>query len=125
MALVLDAGALVAVERGARAVARQLELAVRARAELRTCTAVIAQVWRDGARQARLAHLLRNVVIVPLAEPDDRRTGELLRRAGTADVVDAHLALLAMPGDVVLTSDPADIEHLLLVRECAADVVAV
>jgi hypothetical protein len=34
---------------------------------------------------------------------------ELLAATGTADVVDALLAVLAVPGDQLLTSDPDDL----------------
>ena len=38
----------------------------------------------------------------------------LLRRAGTADVVDATLVEIARDGDEVLTSDPDDIRKLAI-----------
>jgi hypothetical protein len=55
-----------------------------------------------------------------LGHDDGKRTGELLRVAGTADVVDAHLALVVDEGDRVLTSDARDIEHLLASRSIEA-----
>ena len=52
-ALVLDAGAFVAVERGDRRVAAMLRMAERSGLELRSNGAVLAQVWRaPGGRQA-------------------------------------------------------------------------
>lgn len=41
---------------------------------------------------------------------------------GSADVVDAHVALLASTGDVILTSDPGDIRELLVACKVAARV---
>jgi len=46
-ALVLDAGALLAVDRGDRAMIARLQVAQRAGLELRSNAMVVAQVWRD------------------------------------------------------------------------------
>lgn len=46
-ALVLDAGAFVAVERGDRATVARLRAAERTGMDLRTNGAVVVQVWRD------------------------------------------------------------------------------
>ncbi len=57
--LILDAGALVAVDRGDRAMIARLQVAQRAGLELRSNAMVVAQVWRDRhGRQASLARLL-------------------------------------------------------------------
>ena len=45
--------------------------------------------------------------------PEARAAGELLAAAGTADVVDALLVLLAVPGDQLLTGDPDDLTALV------------
>jgi hypothetical protein len=42
-----------------------------------------------------------------------RDCGALLARSETSDVTDASVSLLANDGDIVLTSDPHDIERLL------------
>ena len=61
-ALILDAGALVAVDRGDRAMMARLRVAQQHGAPLRSNAMVIAQVWRDRqGRQAVLARLLRAV----------------------------------------------------------------
>ena len=77
---------------------------------------VVAQAWRGGPRQARLAKVLSGVELIAADGPFSRRAGELLGRAGTADVLDAFVALAAQdrPGHEVLTSDPAAIHHLLM-----------
>ena len=67
-------------------------------------------------KQANLARVLAGVGIEPLDQDDGKRIGELLRRAGSADVVGAHVALLVAPADVVLTSDLDDIRALLRAR---------
>ena len=91
---VLDAGALVAVDRRDRMVGAQLRMLQRQGTPLRASAAVVGQVWRDGRKQANLARVLAGVGIEPLARDDGKRIGELLGRAGSADVVDAHVALL-------------------------------
>lgn len=112
MSLVLDAGALIAYEKGSRDVQAMLETAEEAGEALRTSTAVVAQAWRDGARQAHLAQLLRGVEEVELTSRRARNVGTLLRRARSKDVVDATLVELAGDGDEILTSDPGDLQKL-------------
>lgn len=112
---VLDAGALVAHERRDRKVAALMETAARHRIEIILPSAVLAQVWRDGGRQAILSKALRNpgLTEAPLNHRDAKRVGELLRDSGTTDVVDAHVAVLAVRLQApVITSDPGDISQL-------------
>ena len=112
MTLVLDAGALIALEHGDR------ELLVRlAREQVAgrvpvTHGGVVGQVWRGGSRQARLASALRAVQVVPLDEALGRRAGVLLAGSGGSDVVDAALLVLARDGDDIVTSDPDDLTVL-------------
>lgn len=112
---VLDAGALIAHERRDPKVAALMEVAAAHRIEMVLPSGVLAQVWRDGRRQALLARALRNpgIVEAPLDHGDARQAGELLRAAGTADVIDAHVAVLAGRLQApVITSDPDDISRL-------------
>lgn len=125
MKAVLDAGALVAVEKRDRQVAAMLRVLQQRRVPVWTSAAVVAQVWRDGTKQALLARVLAGVGVRGLTAFDDRNTGELLGSARTQDVVDAHVALCVADGDRVLTSDPDDLEHLLEVRAVRATVVRV
>jgi hypothetical protein len=122
--MVLDAGALIAMDRADRRVAGLIALGRRAGADLVTVTPVVAQVWRDGARQVHLARALAMIDIAPM-DLDARSAGELLTAAGGSDVVDASVALLARPGDQVLTSDQGDLETLLKARPVVATVVRV
>jgi hypothetical protein len=126
VALVLDAGALLAAEHRDDVVVRRLlnEADVSAERAL-TSAAVVAQVWRNGSRQAILARLLSGIEIWPLDDTTARRAGELLAISRTRDVVDAHVALLAQRGDMVLTSDPGDIGRLLGSLGVAASVIKV
>jgi len=107
--LVLDAGALLAWDRRDRAVAARLETARRRGLDLRTTAIVLAQVWRDGARQANLARLLKGTEVVAVDERLGREAGALLARSGTDDPIDATVVIVAALGDRVLTSDPGDI----------------
>lgn len=112
-ALVLDAGAFIAVDRGDRDLLAQLRVAQRHELELRTSAIVIAQVWRDPTgRQAQLALLLRAVDVRPVDRELGRGAGVLLGRAGTSDPIDATVVLLAEDGDRILTSDPDDLGRL-------------
>jgi hypothetical protein len=109
--VILDAGFWISVDRNERAAKQVLEALDRSGGVARTSEPVIAQVWRDGARQAVLAGALRNVMVHPFL--DGREVGRLLGRTGTSDVVDAHLVLLgAQLGEPVLTGDPDDLQRL-------------
>jgi hypothetical protein len=123
--LVLDAGALVAVERTNRdviALIKRERLAGRAPL---THGGVVGQVWRGGGRQANLARLLPGLDVVALDAALGRRAGALLGRSRTSDVIDAALALLAQDGDEILTSDPDDLRVLVAASGVHADVVNV
>jgi len=112
-ALVLDAGALLAVDRGERAMIARLRVAQRSGLELRSNAMVVAQVWRDRrGRQVNLARLLRATDVRAVSCSDGREAGVLLAEAGTADPIDATVVLLAAPGDRILTSDPQDLTQL-------------
>ena len=125
MRLVLDAGALIAIDRDDRRMAALVALGRRAGAELVTVAPVVGQTWRDGARQARLARALPMIDVLTVDLGAARSAGELLRATGGSDVVDALLALAVHPGDQVLTGDPEDLGALLDARRVPATVVSV
>ena len=115
MSLTLDAGALIAFERGDRAVVAIIARAAQREEVLAVPAGVVGQVWRDGRRQARIARLLGSKVveIEPLDDARARAAGQLCGVRGTTDVIDASVALCARARDHgVLTSDPDDIAHL-------------
>jgi hypothetical protein len=122
---VLDAGALVAVDRRDRMIGAQLRVLQQQGTPIRVSSAVVGQVWRDGRKQANLARVLAGVGIEALGQDDGRRIGELLAVAASTDVVDAHVALMAAHADLILTSDPGDIRRLLQARGVSARVRAV
>jgi hypothetical protein len=124
-ALVLDAGALVAVDRGDRPMMARLAVAQQHGLELRSNAMVVAQVWRDRqGRQASLARLLRAVDVRAISHEDGRQAGVLLGQADTTDPVDATVVLLARPGDRILTSDPDDLTSLASIAGNSAIIVA-
>jgi PIN domain len=112
---VLDAGALIAVERGSDYLNR---LIVRAETDDRLVVPapVLAQVWRGGARQVLLSRFLRLPVVVVdvLNRSLWEGAGELCGLAGTTDVVDAAVIICARArkARVVFTSDPDDLRRL-------------
>ena len=106
--VVLDTGALIAVERADRRLIRLLELAE----EVHVPAAVVAQAWRNPARQVRLVRVLAAdpVVVHPLDVDEARAVGHLCGASGTSDVVDASVVLVARRvGGVTITSDPDDL----------------
>lgn len=112
----MDAGALIGVERGDRRLRVLLDEAEQADWPVVVPVGPLAQVWRDGARQVALARFLSATDRIGIVEWDAataRAAGVLCGRVGTADVVDASVALCAQErGHHVVTSDPQDFAQL-------------
>jgi hypothetical protein len=126
MRLVLDAGALVAVERADRDVVALIKGELTGGRVPLTHGGVVGQVWRGGSgRQAMLARLLPGVEVISLDEALGRRAGVLLGKARTSDVVDAALVVLASDGDSIVTSDVADLERLVEAADLHVDLIPV
>jgi len=114
-AVVLDTGALVGFERNDRRVVAIVTRALEHHDELLVPAGVVAQAWRDGSRQARLARLLGAPLcnVVSLDDRQARAAGQLCGLAGTTDVVDASVAVVAWDRRArVITSDPDDLRRL-------------
>ncbi|MCP3974434.1 MAG: type II toxin-antitoxin system VapC family toxin [bacterium] len=125
-ALVLDAAALIAVERNDRAMLARLRIAMSEGLSVRTHAMIVAQGWRGMAgRQANLARLLDAIEVTAVDESRGRAAGELCGDAATSDPIDAALALEARPGDWILTGDPADMHHLVETLGTSVSVVPV
>lgn len=120
-----DAGALVAGERGDRRLwalhRRALE-----QGQIPTVPAgVLGQVWRGGP-QPMLSRLLAGCEVEPLEEPLAREGGQLLARAGAADIVDASVVAGARArGDAVVTSDRSDLRRLDLAAGGGTSIIVV
>lgn len=123
--LILDAGAFVAFEKGDARMRAHVSISRELSFDLVTTSPVVAQVWRDGRRQARLARLLLATRVESPDEVAARRAGELLARSKTRDVVDALLVGLARDHDQIVTSDPDDIAVLLAAADVDATVLKV
>ncbi len=126
MTLVLDAGALLAVERGSRALATTIKRErLSGRAPV-THGGVVGQVWRGGSgRQVGLAQLLPHIKIAPLDGDLGKRAGLLLKEARGSDVIDAAVVLLAGDDDLILTSDPNDLVVLAAASGIHVEIVPV
>ena len=111
--MILDAGLLVAIDRGERAAQSFLSASLESGAVLHTTAPVVAQVWRDGSQQARLAKFLDTIEVHNFTLADAHVVGGLLRRSHTSDVVDAHLVALALRlADDIISSDTPDLMAL-------------
>ena len=111
--MIFDAGVFIALENASQ---RRVVLALVERMqaegiELATNEAALAQAWRDPAKQVPIAMLVKATTVYPFGDP--RVIGRRCAIAGTSDVVDASLAVLADQLDMaILTTDPADMAHL-------------
>lgn len=113
MTLVLDSGALIALERNERPMWARLKAAHTAGELPITHAGVLGQAWRGGPRQARLSLALDGVEVRPLDKPLGRAAGELLGATGLSDVIDAAVVLLSTDGDEIVTVDRDDFERLV------------
>jgi predicted nucleic acid-binding protein len=113
--VVLDTGALIALERGQQRMRKIHRLAIESGFRVAVPTPVIAEWWRAGRREKERLKILRTLVLDP---PD----GHVARLAGAsigstgAGVVDAIvMACASLRGDTVYTSDMPDLERLAFV----------
>jgi predicted nucleic acid-binding protein len=112
--LTLDAGALIAYERGAPRIREILAVAFD-RGLVPTVPAIaIAEVWRGDAKDARVARLLKACAVEPLDERSARAAGRARRETVGATTVDACIATgVRARGDALATSNPHDMRTLL------------
>ncbi|HET6279651.1 MAG TPA: PIN domain nuclease [Polyangia bacterium] len=113
MRLVLDSGALIALERGDRPMWRRFKASLATGNVPVSHGGIVGQAWRArGPRQALLAKVLAAIEVRPLDEAAGRASGALLAASRASDVIDAALVLLAEDGDRIATSDPHDLAAL-------------
>ena len=113
--LVLDTGALFALERGDKRMIALLRRALDQGRAFRVPAGVVGQAWRNGRVQVTSARFLRSdeVEIVPLDQKLARACGELCAAASASDVIDASVVIVARERkDLIVTSDPGDIRRL-------------
>jgi hypothetical protein len=112
--VVLDAGALIALERDDRAMWAALKLAALRSMDVLVPSAALAQVWRGTAAQASL-HRALNYCVICSFDAIARAIGELCGRTHTCDICDAQVAIVAATeGNVLYTSDPGDMRRLII-----------
>ena len=113
--IVLDTGALIALERGDKRMIALLHRALAQGRALRVPAGVVGQAWRNGRVPVTLARFLRSeeVEIVPLDEQLARACGELCDAASASDVIDASVVIVARERlDLIVTSNPGDLRRL-------------
>lgn len=112
--LTLDAGALIAYERGQERVRKILEVGYE-RGFVPTIPAIaLAKVWRGDAKDARTARLLKACSVEVIDERLARTAGALRRATPGANAADACIAAgVRCRGDAIATSDPDDMRALL------------
>jgi methyl coenzyme M reductase subunit C len=119
--LVLDAGALIAFERGDRRIKAILRTSFAMRARMVVPASVLAQAWRGGPGAAPLARLLGATRIDPLVEERAKEIGLRLGERRANDVADAHVVCCAAEfRAAIVTSDPGDLEALAMPGEQVA-----
>jgi hypothetical protein len=112
MGVTYDTGALLAAEANRRDI-----WAIHARALARgqrptVPVGVLGQAWRGGP-QPELVRFLRGCLFEELTEARARAAGVACARSSAADLVDASVVVGALArNDLVVTSDPADLERL-------------
>ena len=112
MSVVYDAGLLVAAERNDRVVWADHRARLEAGVVPLTTAPVVAQVSRSP-RQAPLRRLLRGCEVVGFQASEAHEVGTLLERAGTSDVVDAHVVVTAARyRAMAITGDVGDLRRL-------------
>ncbi len=119
-----DTGALLAAEKGSRALWALHKRALDRGLRPTVPAGVLAQAWRGGP-QAQLSRFLSGCRFEALTEAVSRAAGAACARSRRADVVDASVVIGALVReDAVFTSDPEDLaavagslgKHLVLHR---------
>ena len=112
--LTLDAGALIAYERGDARI-REILTVSYARGLVPTIPAIaLAEVWRGDAKDARLARLLKACSIESVDEQLARAAGYLRRTTAASGTIDACIAVgVRRRRDAIATSDPNHMRTLL------------
>lgn len=109
--LTLDAGALIAWERRRERVLRLLRRANERRSKVTVPVVVVAEWWRG--RTDWRERMRASVTVEPMTEELARSAGEAIAAVRGATVIDAIVvASAARRGDVILTSDPDDLDPL-------------
>lgn len=103
----------VAGDARTRAVLRE---AIARHLELRVPVVVLTETLRGGARDAPVNRVLKAVGAAATMPDTGRKAGRLLGRTGGSNTADTLVVAeaLAMPGSTIVTSDPDDLQALLI-----------
>lgn len=113
--ITFDAGGLIALDRNDRRVITLLARAIERGMRITIPATALAQAIRNPSRQVRLSRLIRQSCtdVIALDARSAAAVGLLLAHSGTADIVDAHVALCAERAEqAVITSDSNDLRRL-------------
>ncbi len=111
--VVLDAGALIAFERGDENVKSILRGVLATKAQVIIPASTLAQVWRGGPAAAPLARLADGSEIDELDQERAKEIGMRLGSRAASDVADAQVVCSAIErGAMIATSDVDDIRAL-------------
>ncbi|HEY2404845.1 MAG TPA: PIN domain-containing protein [Polyangiaceae bacterium] len=105
--VVYDAGVLIAADRNERRVWAEHRVRLEAGVLPLVPAPVVAQASRSP-KQAQMRRFLRGCEIAVFDEADAHRSGALLGKSRTSDVVDASVATLAIRHHLDIVSDDAD-----------------
>ena len=112
MSTTYDAGALLAAEANRRDIWAIHAQSLRRGERPVVPAGVLGQAWRGGP-QAQLSRLLRGCRVEDLDEHRARAAGVACARSASRDVVDASVVAGALArGDLVVTSDPDDLQAI-------------
>ena len=108
-----DTGALIAGERGDRAMWALHAGFLASEISPTVPAPVLAEAWRGGPLQTNLVRLLSLCSVEPMSEAQARKVGVLAGLAGHTDVVDVTVVEGAVRrGDAVVTSNREHVELL-------------
>jgi predicted nucleic acid-binding protein len=113
--ITFDTGALIAIERRSGRMQALLDEIDMRGYGIAVPAGVVAQAWRGGSRQSRIAALLGDArtEVVALDDPLARAVGLMCGRSGHSDVVDVSVAACARQRNKhVVTSDPDDLRAI-------------
>jgi hypothetical protein len=111
---VYDAGALIALDDNDRRMWLRHKLALDEGRDIHVPAIVAGQAWRDSRRQVRLGRVLAGLQVDPVGLEISKAAGVLCGKAGTSDVVDAVVVVMAAAHQraIIWTGDVADIRAL-------------
>ena len=117
MTLILDSGAMTALDTDDRAMWTRLKGALLDGDVPVTHAGAFGQAWTLGAEKTRLEMALAGIEIKALDETSARQASRLVAATDSSSrLLDAALVLLAADDDEILTASPKRLTHLSLIH---------